>query len=121
SHQMTAIVGRSGAGKSTLIDLLMGLIRPVRGQVYMDDIPLSEINVQAWRSKISYVPQDPYLYNGTIRENLWLAAPNATEQQMWEAIEFAAAASFISKLPQGLDTTIGDRGVRLSGGERQRL
>jgi ATP-binding cassette subfamily C protein len=73
------------------------------------------------RRSISYVPQDPFLFNASIRENLLMVAPDASEEQIWEALEFAAAAEFVAKLPQGLETLIGDRGVRLSGGERQRL
>ncbi|MCM3650404.1 ABC transporter ATP-binding protein [Metabacillus litoralis] len=121
SKQMTAVVGRSGAGKSTLIDLLMGLNQPEKGQVLIDGHPLSNDNLIALRRAISYVPQDPFLFNSSIRENLMLVEPNASEEQMWEALEFSSAADFVAKLPQGLDTLIGDRGIRLSGGERQRL
>ncbi|MDD9266533.1 ABC transporter ATP-binding protein [Paenibacillus sp. GCM10023248] len=121
SKQMTAIVGRSGAGKSTLIDILMGLLQPEKGQVLVDGAPLTGLNLLALRKSISYVPQDPFLFNGSIRDNLLMINPNATELQIWEALDFAASAEFVSKLPQGLDTLIGDRGVRLSGGERQRL
>ncbi len=118
---MTAIVGRSGAGKSTLIDILMGLIQPEEGQILIDGIPLTNDNVLALRRAISYVPQDPFLFNESIRDNLLLIRPTATEAELWEALEFSAAAEFVRRLPKGLDTHIGDRGVRLSGGERQRL
>ncbi|TLS49505.1 ABC transporter ATP-binding protein [Paenibacillus antri] len=121
ANGMTAVVGRSGAGKSTLIDVLMGLIRPQRGQVLIDGRQLDQADIQALRNSISYVPQDPYLFSGTMRENFMLAQPNATEADLWEALEFASAAPFVRKLPEGLDTQIGDRGIRLSGGERQRL
>lgn len=121
SNRMTAIVGRSGAGKSTLIDLLMGLNQPDRGEVSIDDIPLTSDYLLSLRKSISYIPQDPFLFNATIRENLMIIDPNASDESIWESLEFAAAADFVSKLPQGLDTLIGDRGVRLSGGERQRL
>ncbi|MCY9664543.1 ABC transporter ATP-binding protein/permease [Paenibacillus alginolyticus] len=121
SKQMTAIIGRSGAGKSTLIDILMGLLKPERGQVLVDGVPLTEANLLALRKSISYVPQDPFLFNGSIRDNMLMIDPSATEEQLWESLEFAASAEFVSKLPQGLDTLIGDRGIRLSGGERQRL
>ncbi|MEC0228012.1 ABC transporter ATP-binding protein [Paenibacillus alba] len=121
SKQMTAVIGKSGAGKSTLIDILMGLLQPQQGQVCMDGVPLTPDNLLSLRKSISYVPQDPFLFNGSIRDNLLLMDANATEEQLWEALEFAASADFVSKLPQGLDTMIGDRGVRLSGGERQRL
>lgn len=121
SNQMTAVVGRSGAGKSTLIDILMGLLQPEKGQVLVDGVPLTDTNLLSLRKSISYVPQDPFLFNGNIRENLLMIAPNATEEQLWDALEFAASAEFVRKLPQGLNTLIGDRGIRLSGGERQRL
>lgn len=121
SNRMTAIVGKSGAGKSTLIDIIMGLIRPESGQVIIDGIPLASDRLLSLRRSISYVPQDPVLFNASIRENLLLVKMNASEDELWEALEFAASAEFIRKLPQGLDTFIGDRGVRLSGGERQRL
>ncbi|MEH7074908.1 ABC transporter ATP-binding protein [Neobacillus drentensis] len=121
SNQMTAVVGRSGAGKSTLIDLLMGLNKPETGQVLLDGAPLSSVNLLSLRQAISYVPQDPFLFNESIRENLLIVEPNANEEQIWEALEFSSAAEFVKKLPNGLDTLIGDRGIRLSGGERQRL
>ncbi|UKS24923.1 ABC transporter ATP-binding protein/permease [Paenibacillus sp. HWE-109] len=121
SKQMTAVIGRSGAGKSTFIDILMGLLQPQRGQVWIDGVPLTSENLLSLRKSISYVPQDPFLFNGTIRDNLLLIDANATEAQLWEALDFAASAEFVSKLPEGLDTVIGDRGVRLSGGERQRI
>jgi ABC-type multidrug transport system fused ATPase/permease subunit len=121
SNRMTAIVGRSGAGKSTLIDILMGLNQPESGQVLVDGTPLTSDNLLSLRRSISYVSQDPFLFNASIRENLLLVEPDASEEQVWEALEFSSAAEFVRKLPQGLDTLIGDRGIRLSGGERQRV
>lgn len=120
-NQMTAIVGPSGTGKSTLIDLLMGLNRPEKGDVVIDGHILRSDQLLSLRKTISYVPQDPFLFNTSIRENLLLIEPNATEEQIWEALEFSSATGFVKKLPQGLDTLIGDRGIRLSGGERQRI
>jgi ABC-type multidrug transport system fused ATPase/permease subunit len=121
ANQMTAVVGRSGAGKSTLIDLLMGLNKQEKGQLLLDGRPLSSTNLLSLRRAISYVPQDPFLFNESIKENLLIVQPNANEEQIWEALEFSSAAEFVKKLPNGLDTMIGDRGIRLSGGERQRL
>ncbi|MDQ0198795.1 ABC transporter ATP-binding protein [Neobacillus ginsengisoli] len=121
ANRMTAIVGRSGAGKSTLIDLLMGLNQPETGEVLIDGESLTSQNLLALRRSISYVPQDPFLFNKTIRENLQIIDQYANEEQIWEALDFAAAADFVRKLPNGLDTLIGDRGIKLSGGERQRL
>ncbi|WP_134702566.1 ABC transporter ATP-binding protein [Ammoniphilus sp. YIM 78166] len=121
ANKMTAIVGRSGSGKSTLIDILMGLIQPEHGKVLVDGVPLSNQNLLSLRRSISFVPQDPFLYNASIRENLQMIEASANEEEMWEALTFSSAAEFVKRLPDGLDTKIGDRGVRLSGGERQRL
>lgn len=116
----TAFVGVSGSGKSTLVDLLMGLITPKRGYILIDGEPLLE-NLRPWRNSIGYVPQDAFLFNASIRENLLWACPDASEEGMWEALRLAAVYSFVISLPDGLDTVVGDRGVRLSGGERQRI
>jgi ABC-type multidrug transport system fused ATPase/permease subunit len=121
AKQMTAIVGHSGAGKSTLIDILMGLNKPENGELLIDGKPLSSENISSLRKSISYVSQDPFVFNASIRENLLMVVPNANEDQLWDALEFAAAAEFVRNLPNGLDTFVGDRGIRLSGGERQRL
>ncbi|NGP60928.1 ABC transporter ATP-binding protein [Paenibacillus thiaminolyticus] len=118
---MTAIVGKSGAGKSTFIDILMGLMQPESGQILVDGIAITNDNLLAYRRSIGYVAQDPFLYNATIRENLLMVKPSATENELWEALDFSSAAEFVRKLPRQLETLIGDRGIRLSGGERQRL
>ena len=116
-----AIAGPSGAGKSTVADLVMGLINPDSGKINVDGNTVSDKILTSWRNRIGYVSQDTFLFNETIRFNLQLAYPNATEEELKEALELASAYQFVSKLPEGLDTVIGDRGVRLSGGERQRL
>lgn len=122
ARRMTAIVGKSGAGKSTLIDLLMGLIQPESGQVLADGVSIQdERQLLSLRGSIGYVAQDPFLFNESIRDNLKLAAPEASDDELWEALRFSASDEFVRRLPQGLDTVIGDRGVRLSGGERQRI
>ncbi|OKP74635.1 multidrug ABC transporter [Paenibacillus sp. P3E] len=121
ANRMTAIVGRSGAGKSTLVDLLMGLMQPESGEILADGQPVTGERLLPYRRSIGYVAQDPFLYNATIRDNLTMIKPDASEDELWEALEFASSADFVRKLPQGLDTLLGDRGVRLSGGERQRL
>ncbi|WML45833.1 ABC transporter ATP-binding protein [Neobacillus sp. PS3-40] len=118
---VTAIVGSSGAGKSTLIDILIGLNKPELGDVLIDGKTLSEENLLSLRRSVSYVPQDPFLFNGSIRDNMLMIEPNSSEIQIWDALEFSAAAEFVGKLPNALDTIVGDRGIRLSGGERQRL
>lgn len=117
----TAIVGASGAGKSTLADLLLGLLRPSAGRITVDGVPLEEADIAAWRQSIGYVPQDSFLLHDTIRANLLWARPGASDPEMWDALERAAAAGFVRARPEGLATVVGDRGVRLSGGERQRL
>ncbi|WP_226655152.1 ABC transporter ATP-binding protein [Pseudalkalibacillus hwajinpoensis] len=121
SNKMTAFVGRSGAGKSTLIDLLMGLNKPEKGEVIIDGVTLKSEHLLSLRQSISYVSQDPFLFNSTIRENLMLVAPNSKDDDLWNALDFSSAAEFVRKLPDGLDSLIGDRGIKLSGGERQRL
>lgn len=122
ANRMTAIVGKSGAGKSTLIDLLMGMIQPEKGEVFIDGISLKDHGqLLALRHAIGYVAQDPFLFNESIRDNLKLVAPEATDEELWEALKFSSSDDFVRRLPQGLDTVIGDRGIRLSGGERQRI
>jgi ATP-binding cassette subfamily C protein len=121
ARRMTALVGASGAGKSTLADLLLGLLAPTEGRVLVDGEPLAGARLAAWRNSVGYVPQEPFLFHDTVRANLLWARPDATEAELWTVLEAAAAKEFIMRLPLGLDTVVGDRGVRLSGGERQRL
>ncbi len=116
-----AIVGPSGAGKSTIADLIMGLIQPNEGKITIDNIPISKYSIGSWRTQIGYVSQETFLFNETIKFNLLLSQPQADEEEIREALKLAAAYEFVSKLPEGIDTFIGDRGVKLSGGERQRL
>ncbi|MFA5384361.1 MAG: ABC transporter ATP-binding protein [Eubacteriales bacterium] len=116
----TAFVGVSGSGKSTLVDLLIGLLKPSKGDILIDDEPLME-NLLSWRNSIGYVPQDALLFNAGIRENMLWVCPDVSEERIWEALRLAAVDSFVGGLPDGLDTVVGDRGVRLSGGERQRI
>jgi ATP-binding cassette subfamily C protein len=117
----TAIVGPSGAGKSTIADLVTGLIRPIEGRVLVDGRPLRAEQKRAWRSRIGYVPQDTFLFHDTVRDNLLWARPDARDKELREALRLASAEDFVSGLPEGMETVLGDRGVRLSGGERQRL
>ncbi|MBI1871126.1 MAG: ABC transporter ATP-binding protein [Chlamydiae bacterium] len=117
----TAIVGPSGAGKSTLADLLLGLLIPTEGKIKVDGSSLEEPHLSSWRNLISYVPQETFLFNDTIRANLLWAALQVSDQDLWHSLRQAAAADFVTQLPNGLDTFIGERGIHLSGGERQRL
>lgn len=118
--QITAITGPSGAGKSTLADLLMGLLTPANGRIVIDNAPLTTTN-SAWFRQVAYVPQDAFLFHDTLRANLLWARPDATDAQLWQALSFAEAKTFVHELPQGLETKVGDRGTGLSGGERQRI
>jgi ATP-binding cassette subfamily C protein len=117
----TAIVGPSGAGKSTIADVLLGLLDPQAGQVRVDEVPLGPERLQAWRDQIGYVAQDGFLFHDTIAANLRWARPDATDGELWEALQLASVAEFVGGLPQQLDTVLGDRGILVSGGERQRL
>ncbi|HSK83234.1 MAG TPA: ABC transporter ATP-binding protein [Rubrobacter sp.] len=117
----TAVVGPSGAGKSTVADLVVGLISPTEGRVLVDGRPMGPELMRSWRSQIGYVAQETFLFNDTVRANLLWACPGASEEALWRSLELASAAEFVSELPEGLETILGDRGVRLSGGERQRL
>lgn len=119
--QMTALVGGSGSGKSTVTDLILGLQIPEKGQVLIDGVPLGDWKQNSFRERIGYVPQDSQLFHFTIRENLLWSFENAKEEDLWGALQLANAAGFVKELPQGIDTMVGDRGVRLSGGQRQRI
>jgi len=121
SGQTTAIVGPSGAGKTTVADLLMGLIVPNEGGILLDGKEFSPKGVKAWRDQIGYVPQDTFLFNDTVKANLLWAKPDASEEEVNQALKFAAAMEFVSGLPKGIETNLGDRGVLISGGERQRI
>ncbi len=118
---LLAVTGPSGAGKSSLADLVSGLTLPTAGTIAVDGHVLTPERLSAWRRQVAVVPQDPFLFHDTIRANLLLADPQATEAALWTALEDAGAALFVRALPQGLDTIVGDRGNSVSGGERQRL
>ena len=119
--ETVAIVGPSGAGKSTVADLIIGLLVPNRGRMLVDEVPLGPERMRSWRDQIGYVAQDTFLFHDTIRANLLWACPKANEEEIDWALRMAAAEEFVRDLPKGVQTILGDRGVRLSGGERQRL
>jgi ATP-binding cassette subfamily C protein len=121
AFQTTALVGPSGAGKSTLADMLAGLFSPQQGCIRVDGQRLEPSTLKAWRNQIGYVAQNTFLFNESVRDNLLLAKPDASEAELYEALELAAANDFVRKLPDGLNTLVGERGANLSGGERQRL
>jgi thiol reductant ABC exporter CydD subunit len=116
-----ALVGPSGSGKSTVAHLLLRFIEPDAGDVTVGGSSLSDIPAPAWRKQVAWVPQQPYLFFGTVLENLHLARPGATMDQVVAAARLAHADAFITALPDGYQTLIGERGVRLSGGQAQRL
>jgi len=121
ANNVTAVIGSSGAGKSTLADLLMGLLEPSSGEIRVDGVTLAQDNRRDWRDQVAYVPQDVFLLHESIADNLRVAAPSSTEEEIWSALAAAKADVFVRALPEGLSTVVGDRGVRLSGGERQRI
>ena len=116
-----ALLGRNGAGKTTAVNLMLGFLLPQSGAILVDGKPLEAACIRAWRTQVGYVPQDPLILNASVRENLTRFHPNATEDELIAALRKAMAWGFVSRLPDGLDTVLGDRGVRLSGGERQRI
>ncbi len=122
AQQTTAVIGASGSGKSTLADLLMGLLIPDKGRIMIDELELAPELLPAWRQHIAYVPQEVYLFDGSIRNNLqWVSDRPIDDGTLWRALDAASAGDFVRNLPEQLDTLVGERGVKLSGGERQRI
>lgn len=119
--QKVALVGPSGAGKSTLVHLLLRFIKPDRGRITVDGIPIQELPLPFWRAQVAWVPQNPYLFHATVMENIRLARPEANLDEVIWAARQAHAHDFIQALPQGYAASIGERGARLSGGEAQRI
>ena len=119
--QIVLLTGMSGSGKTTLTDLIMGLRLPDTGMIELDGRSLADLNIAAWRRQIGYVPQEGFLLHDTIRENVVLGEPGVSEDKIWQTLEMAGARGFVESLPEGLDTVIGEKGMRLSGGQRQRL
>jgi subfamily B ATP-binding cassette protein MsbA len=118
---VTALVGSSGSGKSTIAGLAATFLNPVAGKITLDDKDLSKINLSSYRQYLGVVLQDDFLYEGTIRENILFPRPNATEEELRKAVEGAYVNEFTDRFELGLDTVIGERGVKLSGGQRQRI
>lgn len=121
-NSFVAISGNSGAGKTTLVDIILGLLKPTSGKVLCDGNDVNE-NVRGWRDNISYIPQNIFLTDDTIRNNVTFgqAYKKQDDAKIWEALEKAQLREFVEKTPKGLDTMIGERGIRLSGGQRQRI
>jgi ATP-binding cassette subfamily B protein len=117
----TALVGPSGSGKSTIVKLALRLLDPQEGQVLVDGVDVRAVTQESLRAAVALVPQDVALFNDSLRANIGFARPDADEAAIWAAAEAAELADFIGQLPQGLDTVVGERGLKLSGGERQRV
>jgi ATP-binding cassette subfamily C protein len=121
ADQLSVIMGPSGVGKTTLVDLLLGLYAPQRGRILIDGAPLTELDLRAWRGMIGYVPQEIILLHDTVFANLALGDPGITAEEAAGALRTAGAWPFVASLPDGLSTTVGERGIQLSGGQRQRI
>jgi ATP-binding cassette subfamily C protein len=117
----TAITGSSGTGKTTVADLLIGLLRPQKGQILIDGQPLSTIDIKSWRRMIGYVPQETLLLHDTVMKNVTLGASDLSEKDVENALIAAGIWDFVATMPQGMHTTVGERGGKLSGGQRQRI
>ena len=118
---LTVITGTSGSGKTTLTDLLLGLYQPKEGRILIDGTPLSEIDLEAWRGLVGYVPQDLILFHDSVLANVTLGDPRIDEAEAQRALEAAGAWDFVSALPEGLQSIVGEKGAKLSGGQRQRI
>ena len=120
-NKMVAIVGSSGAGKSTIASLMLRLHEPTSGEIIFDNRNSRDFSLSSLRSQIALVPQDVFLFGGSIRENISYGKPGATEEEILDAAEKANAMEFIGRFPEKLDTIVGERGTQLSGGQRQRI
>ena len=119
--QTVAIVGPSGAGKSTVFQLLLRFYDPTSGDIVIDGVPSRDMSLGSLRNRIGIVPQDAVIFSSSAMENIRYGNPQATDEQVMAAAQAAFAHEFISRLPQGYDTFLGERGLRLSGGQRQRI
>ncbi|MCL4121901.1 UNVERIFIED_CONTAM: hypothetical protein GTU68_045514 [Idotea baltica] len=121
SGSVTALVGSSGSGKSTIAGLAATFLNPVEGKITLDGTDLATVNLNSFRKHLAVVLQDDFLYEGTIRENILFPRPDATEEELLAAVKGAYVNEFTDRFDDGLETIIGERGVKLSGGQRQRI
>ena len=121
SGQVVALVGSSGSGKSTIAGLAASFLNPQNGRITIDEQDLAKVNLDSFRKHLGVVLQDDFLFEGTIRENILFPRPNATEEELHHAVETAYVNEFTDRFEEGLDTLIGERGIKLSGGQRQRI
>jgi thiol reductant ABC exporter CydD subunit len=119
--EVVAVTGPSGAGKSTLLGVLLGFVTPTAGSVRIGDAELANLDPVAWRERISWLPQRPHLFATTLRENICLGRPDATEEEVWTAVTAAGLREVVKRRPEGLDMVVGEGGVGISAGERQRV
>ena len=119
--ETTAIIGSTGAGKTTLLNLVPRLFDATGGAVLVDGVDVRDLDPELLWSRIGLVPQKPYLFSGTVASNLRYGDPDATDDELWEALEVAQAADFVPAMPGGLDAPISQGGTNVSGGQRQRL
>lgn len=121
ARQLTCLLGESGAGKTTIADLVIGLVQPSEGRVLIDGQPLDTLDLASWRRSIGYVPQESLLLHDTVMHNVTLGASGLDESDVEQALRSAGAWDFVSRMPEGILSVVGERGARLSGGQRQRI
>lgn len=119
--EFIGVVGQSGAGKSTIVSLLARFYEPDDGRITANGIPINEMDAEAWRKRLAIVRQEPYIFNDTLRFNVTIGRPDASQREIEQVCEYARVDEFIDELPNGYDSNLGDDGVRLSGGQKQRV
>ena len=115
------LVGASGAGKTTVVDLIIGLLRPQKGEIWIDELSLAHVDLKRWRSMIGYVPQETLLLHDSVFNNITLGDPDLGPESVENALRAAGALEFVEAMPQGMHSIVGERGGKLSGGQRQRI